>query len=245
MQSALIIPDTHIPYESRNYNLALEVGAFEKISQVVILGDYADFYTVSAHPKELGRNVPQLLEREVACVNKRLDEIDKVFGPRVQKIFIEGNHEYRLARYLRDRCPELFGYVDCVQVFNLKCRPNWKWVPYGPDQKFRILKSKLYARHEPIGPTAKTTAQRAMVSCVYGHVHKLEMANVVGMDNSQHTAFCPGWLGNKNASVMKYVKNHAQWAEGFAIVHTEGSLFFPEIIPIIKNKAYYKGKVFK
>lgn len=247
-KTALILPDCHINYEDIHaYSLAIEVGAFAGVDEIVLLGDYADFYCVSSHPKQLGRNIPNILEREVFCVNHYLDDLDRTF-PDAKKVYIEGNHENRLSRYLQERCPELFGFVDAPTLFELTKRPNWLWIPYGPHQNYKVLNSKLHARHESIGTSAKLTATKAMCSLVFGHIHRKDLGEVVAIDGERYKAFCPGWLGNKHASSMQYVKNHHQWSLGFCIVHVNlnNRFFYAEIIDILEDySCIFQGKVFR
>jgi predicted phosphodiesterase len=257
MRKALIWPDTHVPDEDPKaiellYKVASDAGPFD---EVVLLGDFADFFTMSSHSKVFSNHQEALsiqrkhfLIREVECVNERLDEIDNFFGDKTKKIYIAGNHEYRLQRYISDKAPELFGYLDCPALFGLKDRPRWKWVPYSPEQSYSILGSKLLARHEPVGPTAKLTAQRTSANVVFGHTHRIEESQVVGLDGKNYTAFSLGWLGNKRASSMNYVKNHWQWALGFGIVYVDPKTKFFYHIPvkILDNyTACFNGKIYK
>ena len=214
--------------------------------EVILLGDFADFYTISSHPRDLGFSIQNFLINEVDCVKKRLDEIDKFFD--CKKTFIEGNHEYRLARYIRDRAPQLFGYLDCPYLFDMDKRPNWTWVPYSPSQAYRVLGSNLYARHEPIGPNAKTTAQKAMANVIHGHTHRRESSQVVALDGKNYIAHSGGWLGNKNAKSMQYVKNHHQWTLGFDIVYVceKTKRFYITPVQIMDDySAVVNGKIYR
>ena len=65
--------------------------------EICILGDFADFYSVSSHSKD--PRIFNLLVDEVSAVCNRLDEIDKLF-PKAKKVFLEGNHENRLNNIL-------------------------------------------------------------------------------------------------------------------------------------------------
>lgn len=244
MKTALIIPDTHIPFEDqRAYALMLKVGKYVRPDEVVILGDYLDFYSVMSHPKDVTLS-KLTLQREVECGQKRLREIAKTF-PKATKVYIEGNHEYRLARYLRDRAPDLFGLIDLPDILGLKPL-KFKWIPYGPEQKYKVLNSKLYARHEPIGPNARTTATRSMCSLIYGHIHSIEESQVVALDGSNYRAISVGWLGDQRQAAFNYVHNHAQWAKGFGIVKVlPNGNWFNTTVHIIDNKCVYGGKLFK
>lgn len=242
MKTALIIPDCHIPYEDlKAYDLMLQVAKFVKPNEIVILGDYLDFYSVSSHSKnpELARTA---LAREIECGKKRVKQLERLF-PNADKVYIEGNHENRLSRYIRDKAPEIYGLLELPQILELH---EWKFVPYGPEQKHRILGSKLHARHEPLASSAKATATKAMCSIVYGHIHSIEEHQVVSLDGSNYRAISVGWLGNKKHSVFSYLKGHAQWALGFGVVKVlSNGNWFHQTIHIIDNSCVYGGKLFK
>lgn len=234
IKTALIIPDCHIPYEDKKaYALMLKAAIDLKPDEIVILGDFADFYAVSSHGKH--PLLAHTLMEEIERVIQRLDELDKLF-PDTRKIFLEGNHEFRLERYIQNVAPGLFGVTETKNILKLDNRPNWKFIPYGPNQCHHVLQSYLRARHEPVGNSAKLTAQRALCSLVYGHIHRIEMSHAVGLDDTNHIAFSVGWLGDKNLDkIFGYVKNHHQWQMGFGVVRVDTSnrLFYPQMIQIL------------
>lgn len=217
----------------------LEVASYISPDEIIILGDYADFYFASGH----GPKHPKLLNTtvdEVESVNQGLDELDKLF-PRSKKKFIEGNHEFRLTRFCQNKCPELFGYVDSQHLFKIQER-GWNWISYGPNQRTQVLGSKLYARHEPFGSSAKATAARALCSVVYGHIHRIEESHIVGLDGTNHVAFSVGWLGDKRKDeIFGYVKGHQQWQLGFGLVYVDQStgMFFHNKIHIIDKSGKF------
>lgn len=233
----------HVPYHHvRATSLMLEAAHYAgrsassgHLDEVVILGDLADFYFASSHGKH-----PKLLNttvEEVEAVNGFLDTLDKKF-PLAKKRYIEGNHENRLTRFCQDKCPELFGYVDAKELFKINSRPGWTWIPYGPNQRVQVLGSKLYARHEPFGSSAKATATRALCSLVYGHIHRIEESHIVGLDGTNHVAFSCGWLGDsRKDAIFGYVKGHAQWQLGFALVYVDSAngLFYHQKVHILEK----------
>jgi hypothetical protein len=229
LRIVLIIPDTHRPYHDRRA-YALMIRAFQDVVlkyqhiaefEIIILGDYADFYSVMSHKKD--PRVLQMLLDEVACVLQGLDELDILF-PYAKKIYIEGNHEFRLERYLSDSAPALFGITSTEHLLKLNQRPNWSFVRYSPNQVVKVGGSNLFARHEPEGTTAKTTASRVLCSLVYGHIHRIEESCIVALDGEQYVCFSVGWLGDKrNDKVFSYVKNHHQWQLGFGLVFIDNA----------------------
>ena len=239
MKLALVIPDVHRPFHDKKaYALMMKVGADLRPDEVVLLGDYADFYSVSSHTKD--PRLPSMLVDEVTDVIEGLDEIDKVFGG-AQKVFIEGNHEFRLERFLCDKAPSLFGVTDTEHLLKMHSRPKWRFIPYTPHQKYQILGSKLMARHEPPGTTAKAAASKGMVNLVYGHIHRIEEAHVVSLDDTNHVSFSVGWLGNKYHRAFYYVKQHWQWQLGFGLVWVDPATkyFYHQKVQIIESGNCY------
>jgi hypothetical protein len=252
LKAAILWPDTHVSFENtRACNLVLQVMQYlgSDLGGLYLLGDFADFYFASGH----GPKHPLMLNttvKEVTGVLDWLNKFDSLF-PTIPKTYIEGNHEHRLARYLQTKAPELFGYVTAQELFEIPKRQMWNWIPYKPDQRVSVLGSKLYARHEPFGPTAKQTAARALCSIAYGHIHKIQQEHIVGLDNKSHIAFCPGWLGNRKSDVFDYIKGHAQWQLGFSIVWVDkkSGFFYPQIIQILEEgtrvSCVVNGKLFR
>lgn len=223
----------------------LEVSQTLGVNEVVILGDYADFYSVSSHAKD--PRILQMLTDEVESVLDGLDEIDKLF-PNAAKVYLEGNHEFRLERYLIDKAPSLFGVTDTEHLLKLNKRPGWTFRPYSPHQAHKVLGSYLSARHEPLGTTAKATAGKALCSLVYGHIHRIEESHIVGLDGSNHVSFSVGWLGSKHHRVFSYVKTHWQWQLGFGLVWVDPATkyFYHQKVHILENyTCVVNGKKFK
>lgn len=246
---AIIIPDTHAPYHDRRAWKILQQVCLKhkkKITEIVFLGDFADFYAVNSHGRH--PSVMGVLIEEIETVNSMLDWFDEHF-PSTKKVFLEGNHEYRLERYLVNNAPALFGVTETRELLQFTKRPNWKFVPYGPNQSHMVLGSYLNARHEPLGSSAKATASKALCSLVYGHIHRIERSHLVGLDGTDHVCFSVGWLGDKKKDkIFGYVKQHAQWQLGFCIVWVDKRTryFYPNTIQILDNySCVVGGEIFK
>lgn len=240
LQLSLIIPDTHRPFHNvKAYNLMLKVAKDLKPQEIVILGDYADFYSVSSHSKD--PSVFGMLADEISDVLDGLQELSDLF-PRAKKVFIQGNHEYRLERYLVDNAPALFGITDTRNLLNLDKMPNWTYVSYGPNQAYKVLGSYLTARHEPLASNARLTAAKALCSLVYGHIHRIEQSHIVGLSGTNHVCFSVGWLGDKRKDkIFGYVKNHHQWQLGFGLVYASkktGYFYHQEVHILDHGKTY-------
>lgn len=213
--------------------------------EIVLLGDYADFYSVSRHIKD--PRLPHMLEEEVESVNEGLDELDRLF-PSAKKVFLEGNHEVRLETYLFNSAPALFGVTSCHHLFRLNQRPNWSYIPFGRNQAYRVLGSDLYARHRPLASTALGSLSKGFVSQVYGDIHKIQEAHAVGLDMRPRVAWCPGWLGDPRLKAFDYMLAPPQWQHGFGVVSVDGTRkeFHHEVVQIKSDySCIAQGKRYK
>jgi len=248
LKRSLIIPDTHRPFHSRKaYSVMLEVASFVGINEIVLLGDYADFWTVSSHAKSGDPTLPKLLIDEVASVNEGLDELDRLF-PQAKKVFLEGNHENRLERYISDQSPALFGVTECINLFRIPLRPRWSYRPYDKNQPYRVLGTDLLAKHTPLASSPMTGLRKALTSYCYGHNHRIEEVHAVGIDGLSRVAFSPGWLGDEKLKAFDYMANQPNWQLGFALVSSHGSSneFQHEIVRFGKDfSCVTHGKRFK
>lgn len=247
LRPTLVIPDTHVPFEDRKaYKLMLEVARAIDPYEILFLGDFLDFYNVTSHKKDASIKVD--FKYEIDYANEKFDEIDFIF-PKAKKTFIEGNHEFRFERYINEKCPELFGVTDW-QLLTKMAERRWTVIPYGPEQKYAIQGSALFARHEPNPPSGAVGAvlKQCMASLVFGHIHRICEGYAVNIKEEQFVAWCPGWLGNKHHKVMSYIKGHAQWSLGFGVVWVDPltKMFYHQKIPILPDySCMVNGQRFK
>lgn len=248
MKTALIIPDCHVPYHDKKaVKLLKKVISYlrPQLSELVILGDFVDFYKVSQYPKD--PRVSMTLLDEIEEANELLDYFDQEL-PRCKKVYLEGNHEKRLESYLICSAPALFGVTELRYLLKLNLRPLWSFQGYGPRQAHRILGSNLIARHAPPATTARLAAQKSSASLVYGHIHRIELAHVAGLLGQKYYALSPGWLGDEKASdVFGYVRDFHQWQKGFALAYADSKTsHFTQIINILDDySCIVDGKLFK
>lgn len=218
------------------------VGQEIQITDLVLLGDFADFYSISFYPKQANRN--ELLKDDVDVVSREFRRMEKIF-PRATKTFLEGNHEYRLQRYINEKARELFGLVTINSLFNLG--KEWKVVPYG--ESLRI--GKLLFVHR--GASGKGAALKAIDAyehnVVMGDLHRLELSIKANYTGEMHMGAICGWLGDisKAGEYLKQGgKNFANWCLGFAtaVVMDDGN-FFLDLHPIVEYKCFVNGRMFK
>lgn len=236
----LIIPDVHAPFHSRGaWRLAMNIGRWLQPDGVVILGDLADCYAVSAHSRDPSR-VNRFAE-EIATANALLDEVDAL-GAR-QVVFCLGNHEDRTRRYVFTRAPELAAMGGIEEWLRLRER-GYLVTPY---RHFARIGS-LHVTHEH-GFAGKFAAFRARESfegaIAIGHTHRLATMHSGSVTGGLHPGATLGWLGDATTLAVDYthrIEALRSWthAVGVAWVHPDGGTHL-EAVPFVNRRAVVAG----
>jgi predicted phosphodiesterase len=240
MQRVLLIPDCHVPYHDKKaWKLVLKAAEHFKPDVLVVLGDFADFYSVSFHSKSPKRR--NSLAWEVGQVRAALEDLENLGVAR--KIFIAGNHEYRLERYLTDKAPELFELHSIPDLLALKDN-CWEYVPYKAFCKL----GKLYLTHDngKAGKTAHESAQADFESnVVIGHTHRMAYTIRGSATGKSYVGCMLGWLGDpQQVDYMYRIRALRDWCQGFGIAYLEpNGTAHVTPIPIINGKIVLEGKL--
>jgi hypothetical protein len=241
LKRLLICPDSHIPYEDKDaFELMLRAASIFKPDTFIIGGDFADFYSVSSHNKDPSRGND--LQKEVDAVKARLDEIQKRVKPK-EKVFICGNHEERLERYLMSEAPALWNSVKIPNILGLKER-GWRYIPYRDHVKI----GKLHVTHD-IGQAGKYAHYQAcdayQGNVVINHTHRIGYGVTGSLGGSAHVGAMFGWLGDFNRiDYMHRAKARRDWAHGFGYGYQEvsGNIHLRPA-PIISGRVAIEGRL--
>lgn len=236
LRSILVIPDTHVPYHDRaSWELVLRVKSKLRPDGTVIIGDFADFWAVSSHTKDPARKAS--LRAEVRAVNRELDRLGR------NVVFLGGNHEYRLERYLAERAPELFGLIDCPSLFRIRER-GWKWVPYH--QHYQL--GKVLFTHDLgfSGKNASSQTLDAAGTCVvFGHTHRGGLAYGGTVRGEHRVAMNVGWLGDFSKIDYMHRAKTRHWQHGFGwITMNQKGLAWMQFCAIVGGKVVVNGTEF-
>jgi len=242
LSKILFIPDTHVPYHNKKaFKLVLKAAKTFKPDTLVILGDFCDFYSVSRFSKDPKRKLN--LKWEIEEVNKALNSLDALSA--TKKIFIAGNHEYRLEKFIFDKAPELDGLLSIESCFKLKER-GWVYVPYRKDIKL----GKIYLTHD-INHTGRMSGHKVidtyMHSAITAHTHR--MIYIVEADGVGEPVLSAqwGWLGDvEKIDYQHRITAVNNYVLGFGIGYLEKSTgyVFCSPVPIIHNRCMINGEVF-
>ena len=249
LKRLLLVPDVHCPYEDKAaVRLMLSAAANLRPDTVCILGDFADFYSVSSHSKNPKRVAS--FQEEVDAVNALLDSFEALGANR--KIYIAGNHENRLERFLTDRAPALFDYtgLQIPDIFGLTSR-GFEYIPY----KDYVTIGRLHATHD-VGTAGKYAHYKALATfnrnVVIGHTHRLAFAVEGNADGHSHFCAHLGWLGKAEAAdYMHKIKAKTEWHLGFGwgLEDEDTGFVYLQPVPIVYDGRKYscvvEGKYFE
>lgn len=228
--------DVHRPYHHQKaWKLFLQVMQDFQPDTIICMGDLADFYKISRFGKDPARKLN--FKDEVEDCNVALDEIDALGCNR--KIFLAGNHEDRLTRYLQSEAPELFGLVDIKKLFRLDLR-SWEYVPY----KDHIKVGKVYCTHD-VGVAGRYSLFKAADTfqhpVVVAHTHRFGMI-VEGDATGKHFPTAQfGWLGDvEQVDYMHKIRARREWALGFGIGYQNetSGITHLQAVPIVNSRGY-------
>jgi len=243
MRTFIAIPDTHAPYHDEcAFNLMLQVANHIQPDVVLILGDFADMYSVSDHEKDPGRAL-RLVE-EIQSVRRELEKVASIKGVK-ERHFVEGNHEFRLTRFLRNTTVlhDLPG-LSFPAVANLSSL-GFQFHPYG--QHMRL--GDLYVTHDAdySGKYAiHHTGAAFEASVLFGHTHRMGTHYFGTAAGASHVAASVGWLGSApKADYLKVVKKAREWQLGFGVgeILSDGRAFITPV-PIVGGACVVGGRVF-
>lgn len=244
IETVLILPDTHTPYEDkRKFNLFVKVLSSLKPEKLVVLGDFFDFYQVSAHDKDPERK--NIFVDDIEYGRGKLKELRKHCG---KAYFIEGNHENRMTRYIWRTAPELHG-LDGLSVKSILGMDelDYHFTPY----RDWLQIGKMNFTHDvgDAGAFAHYKAQQAFDgNIVIGHTHRLGYTVVGNARGKSHVAAMFGWMGDAEhidyAHRIKVLRNSVH---GFGIGYHDTTTGFWQLVPvpIINNSVTVNGRLIK
>lgn len=207
--------------------------------QVILLGDFSDCSALSAWDMDKKK----LMEgrrhvREMKMIGKELD----FWQTQAKKIvYIEGNHEDRITRYI-EKNPEIEGMVEIQTVLDFEGR-GITWVPMNELYK----DGHLYYVHGTFLNKFHTNKTLITYGCslVYGHCHMPQAHTLNMRQMNPIQAQSLGCLCDHNQPYLR--KRHANWLHGFGIVYTDTKTGQYNLYPvnIIDNRFMWNGKVYK
>lgn len=241
VKKILVCPDLHVPdHDKVAWQVFLNSVRAVKPDEIVLIGDFGDFLSISAHPKK-----PQderSLKNELRSVNDALDELVAAAGPNCKIVYIFGNHEYRYDRYLASNAPELDGIFSLKDLLRLDER-GIKYIPYGEMYKL----GEMNLTHD-VGRCGINTARQSLQdvgdNVLVGHSHRASIVYGGTVSGHTHVGVNVGWLGSYDA--ISYRNKHTakrEWQHAFCLIYQDKKgTSYCNLIPVINGECIVDGK---
>jgi UDP-2,3-diacylglucosamine pyrophosphatase LpxH len=223
--------DLHHPYiDAQAWNFTLRIVRKLQPEIIWIGGDGVDFYNVSQYSRDPARK--ETLQDELDIAYQELVRLRKA-APNAQITYQEGNHEFRLQRYLWTRARELASLRSLELPALLRFEDlGIKHVGYNDMRKI----GHLYHIHgSEVGGGSANVARGKLLkmynNVIFGHHHRHEVSTIRNANGTVYAAYANGMLGRFDA---EYCMN-PQWTQGITQVrytksgafHASPLIYFP------------------
>ena len=281
--TAVILPDMQVGYyrgadgeleathDERALAVAIAVLRDARPSLVVLVGDNLDLPEMGKY-----RTTPAYRQTMQAAIDRAAGiaaEIRAAAGPDARIVWLAGNHEERLPRYILDNAAAAFGLrqgntPDGWPVMSVPhlCRLDEVGVEYlaGYPASQVWITPTLRVIHGDRVASGGSTAHKYLgagdpVSVIYGHIHRIETAfrTRVGHDGARTVlAASPGCLARIDGAVPSVkggvdvdgrpLVRFEDWQQGLAVVpfDPDSGRFAYEQVAILDGCAWWRGKVY-
>lgn len=241
----VVLSDIHFPkHDPATWDIALQFIRKTKPDSVWLLGDVCDLGCLSRHEKTAGDKYT--LKQEMFIANKALDELDSAIGSRnVELMFVDGNHEDRIPRYLASgRCPpELVDTVlQIPEALYLEER-GYKYV--GPEEQpirigdLAVFHGEWYGKNH-----AAKHADELAFNSIYGHTHRPQMYTKQTLVGPIVSTGLPCMRQLKAEWKHQRNKEFNGWMNGFTVLEWTGSFAHPRFVFVVNDEAVWNREGF-
>jgi hypothetical protein len=249
----VVLPDIHAPAHNRRLMWAIkQFLAWYKPDFLIFIGDLADIFALSRHPKQL--RVVTNAQMEFEVTRRLVDELIEVSGC-VHAFIIPGNHEDRIYRFLQDMAPQLGSIVDphtrepfsFHQAMGYTANDPVTFI-YGTEMRGGyegglLLNNDLGFHHGIVvapkpGVSPLRDMDRWSRSIVHGHTHREGMVSRDVTPTDEMIAgvirgYEIGMLVDMDHAYMSYAKQMwPNWHPGFAVGTVHNGLPHLQPVPI-------------
>ncbi len=241
----LYASDIHAPFHDKSA-VELLIAFTRKVKPDVIHlgGDTVDFYAVSSYDKDPARKLKLQHEIDTAKgIIRRLREA----APNARMEFREGNHEFRLRRFL-NQSAEVLSVLDCLSLPSLLDLPGMECRYL--ENKQLCKRGKLFYMHGDEvraggSHPAFTLFNKLKSNLIFGHFHRAGSHIFRDFGGTTYGAWAAGCLCDLHPTYAA----HNQWSHGFVVVeYSKTGRFQVEPVPITKkgrvSECMWRGKTF-
>jgi len=241
MKKIVIVNDYHIPFEDNKtlksfYNMLKDF----KPDELIINGDFLDFYDMSNFDKELINE--GVLQEELDTGFALLKSYRKLL-PKSRIVMTISNHmEKRLERFKKSigRAVYSLRYFTIPQMLRLD-ELDIEHMYQVEYKKFIVYHGDIVRKHSAY--TAKAVLENKGKSVFMGHVHRLG-SHYKTNEGGEHVGVECGCMCNLNP---EYIDGKPNWQQGFAVIYEDEKTgwFQHYLVPIIDHKFIWDGKWYK
>lgn len=236
VSKTLVLSDIHLPFECKEaWPLVLKkVVPAVQPDRIFLLGDIVDFYQVSDWDKD-----PLRLETLQEDLDYAVGELKKLrrAAPKAEFLFMVGNHEHRLTRFLWRKAPQL------ASLRSLHLPELLRFDGLGVKEvkaPYRIGHLHFFHGHELIKSggvnAARNVFVRAPGNSIIGHLHRMQAHFHRTLSGETYGVWLNPCLCNLNPGYIM----EPQWMNGFTLVTHYDTVFHVDQVPILRQD----GKVF-
>jgi UDP-2,3-diacylglucosamine pyrophosphatase LpxH len=234
----VVLSDVHCPFEDKSVcRMALAFIREHRPATIHLLGDIADFYSVSRFTKD-----PSRKEDLQADLDATRDFLAKVrdAAPSARIVYSEGNHEFRLRRYLASEAKALAMLRD-LRLERLLDFDSLR-IRFQPQDRPYRVGSLLFTHGQVVrkwsGASARGHFEKYGCCVIAGHTHRLGAFYHRDI-NDTYAAWENGCLCNLNPDYVVA----PDWQSGWSVVWSQRDYFHVEQVAVVKGRYNYHGKV--
>lgn len=253
-KNVMIVPDMQIGYKKVNgkyvalhdeeaINVMIKSIATIFPSRIVLLGDNLDFAEFGKYvvTDEYKNSLAMSIKTLYGILKEICKEVVKT-GIECEIDYIEGNHEYRLQRYLSNLSPitqikdvitdeTYFSIPKILHLDELGISYHSDW----PNGRVKIADNLVCVHGEVAksrsGATASSVACSSDYNVIMGHTHRYEVASrtVMTQDGEPRTIQCisMGCLCSRKIGLVPGKISEQNWQVGFGVIHvTENENYY-------------------
>lgn len=232
----------------------------DRITHVVFLGDHLDLAPWSTRWK----TSPDLLMTTNAALRELYAGLLRPLRetlPSAEMVYVMGNHDARIEDFLAERAPEASTLMPAdtvdnkplLTIENLLALDSLDIQVIGPYGATYWLFDDIKIFHgnkakNQGGATAAEYLKTATSSIIYGHIHRLELAQSRIDTPGGHkviTAASPGCLSRCELGVVPgRAGSPPDWQTGFGLVEKVDDWHSVNLYPILDGRCVMDGQVF-
>lgn len=244
-KTAIVFGDLHLPdHDPKALSVLLKVMRDNKWNYVVNIGDFMDFGCISHHNKSALRAVEgKRVQADFQLANKILDDIQAACGKVDEHVYLEGNHEEWVEKWI-DANPILEGVFEVETQLKLEERGIDFIRRSEPRNLYTIGNARFIHGNYTNDAHAKKHALHYGTNIFYGHLHDVQSYSLtVHGDDKEIVAQCIGCLCDKNLSYKKGRPD--KWNHAFmTMTFLPNGNFHYQINRIFNGTTVYNGKIY-